>query len=474
MALPLSAENPLRALPAVDELLQRPSLAPLWRALGPRQARQVIRETLEPLRARCAASPGRAAEILRAELAQLEPALAAGARARLAPSLRTLINATGVVLHTNLGRAPLSAAAGERLREIAVGYTNLEFDLGSGRRGKRDTHVERLACELTGAERTLVVNNNAAALLLLANTLAAPGGMQGEILISRGELVEIGDGFRVPEILLAAGARLVEVGATNRTHLDDYRRAAGPATRLILRVHRSNFEIRGFTSRPEREALAGLGAELGVPVAEDLGSGCLLAPELSGFAAEPAVAASLAAGMEIVTYSGDKLLGGPQAGLLSGKKIWLDRLRSSPLFRALRVDRLTLAALEATLDAYARDAWQELPVWRMLHAGDLESRTRQFAAGLPAGLRPVVEAGTAPVGGGAQPEALLAGWVVWLNPEGIAPDELARRLRQSEPPVVARVQNDRLGVDLRTVAPEQQPALAQALSSLLAPAAPAG
>ncbi len=457
-------DNPLQAIPQVDELLQRATLQPLWRTLGPRQARIVIRQTLEELRARCTGAPETAPAALAAGLAELEPALAARAQARLRPSLRVVINATGVVLHTNLGRAPLSPAACARLREIGAAYTNLEYELAAGRRGKRDSHVEALACELTGAERTLVVNNNAAALLLLAKALAA----DGEILISRGELVEIGDGFRVPEILMAAGARLREVGATNRTHLADYRQAAGPATRLILRVHRSNFELSGFTSRPERAELCALGAELGIPVAEDLGSGCLLAPEASGFPQEPTVAACLAAGMSIVTYSGDKLLGGPQAGLLSGRKIWLDRLRAEPLFRALRVDRLTLAALEATLDAYARESAEEVPVWRMLRARDLEARARAFALRLAPAWRAAVEADDSPVGGGALPGTRLRSWVIWLHPESIRCEELARRLRLAEPAVLARIQNDRLGLDLRTVAAEQEDALAGVCARLAA------
>ncbi len=456
------AENPLRAIPQVDELLQRPSLQPLWRELGAQQARRVIRETLEELRARCAAAPEAAADTLSAGLAGLEAELETRTRSRLSPSLRAVINATGVVLHTNLGRAPLSAAACQRLGEIAGAYTNLEYSLAEGRRGKRDTHIEALACELTGAERTLVVNNNAAALLLVARTLA--GG--GEILISRGELVEIGDGFRVPEILIAAGARLVEVGTTNRTHLADYRRAAGPATRLLLRVHRSNFEMSGFTSRPRREELAALGAELGLPVAEDLGSGCLLSPAISGFAEEPTVSECLAAGMEIVTYSGDKLLGGPQAGLLSGKKVWLDRLRAEPLFRALRVDRLTLAALEATLDAYARESWDEVPVWRMLRARDLEARAQSFASRLAPAWQAAVEPDESPVGGGALPGTRLQSWVIWLKPSGYGCMELAERLRKAEPPVLARIQNDRLGLDLRTVFREQENALLQVFESL--------
>lgn len=453
------------ALPSVDELLRAPELAALWEALGPAWARAVIREALEARRQNWRQGGGRTAEPIEAELR------ARGA-ARLAWSLRPVINATGTILHTNLGRAPLSAEAAARVAELAVGYSNLEFDLATGRRGRRDVHAEALACELTGAERTLVVNNNAAAVLLVVNTLAAetPGEAPGEVLVSRGELVEIGGSFRIPEVLARGGARLVEVGATNRTRIGDYRRAITPATRLILRVHRSNFEMRGFIEQPALAELCALGAETGIPVAEDMGSGCLLDLSPAGLRREPLVGDSLAAGVAVVTYSGDKLLGGPQAGLLSGRRAILDRLRANPLFRALRVDRLTYAALEATLRAYARQRYAEIPALRMIFAGNLEARARRWAAALDAAQdgfwRAEVVAAESVVGGGSTPGQSLATFAVALAPEGWTADELEARLRAATPPVIARIHAGRVLLDPRTVAEEQEPALLAALAAL--------
>ncbi len=454
------------ALPSVDELLRAPELAALWEALGPAWARAVIREALEARRRDWRQGGGGTAEPIAAELR------ARGA-ARLAWSLRPVINATGTILHTNLGRAPLSAEAAARVAELAVGYSNLEFDLATGRRGRRDVHAEALACELTGAERTLVVNNNAAAVLLVVNTLAAaetPGEAPGEVLVSRGELVEIGGSFRIPEVLARGGARLVEVGATNRTRIGDYRRAITPATRLILRVHRSNFEMRGFIEQPALAELCALGAETGIPVAEDLGSGCLLDLSSAGLPREPLVGESLAAGVAVVTYSGDKLLGGPQAGLLSGRREILGRLRANPLFRALRVDRLTYAALEATLRAYARQRYAEIPALRMIFAGDLETRARRWAAALDAAQdgfwRAEVVAAESVVGGGSTPGQSLATFAVALAPEEWTADQLEARLRAATPPVIARIHAGRVLLDPRTVAEEQEPALLAVLAEL--------
>jgi len=441
---PMPAHDLLRQLPAVDDLLRRPALLPLWRQLGPAGARRVIAAVLAELRA--APTPEK--------LAALEATLAAAAHRRREPSLRPVINATGVILHTNLGRAPLSAAAAARLAEIASSYTNLELDLATGHRARRDRHLDALLAELTGAEASLVVNNNAAAVLLALHTLAVD--LQGEVLISRGELVEIGESFRIADIVARGGARLVEVGATNRTRLADYQAALTPATRLILRVHRSNFVQAGFVEQPELAALADFARQHGLPLVEDLGSGAL-AP-LPGLSPEPTVAASLRAGVDLVTYSGDKLLGGPQAGLLSGRAPLIARLRANPLFRALRVDKLILAALEATLAAYARGDLDSLPVFALAAAPGLEARVRAFAAQLPPALGAEVVAGESLLGGGSTPGQTLPTWLIALPPD------CAPRLRRAQPPVLARLERDRCLLDLRTVFACQEPALRDALT----------
>lgn len=486
-------DRPPAPLPAVDELLRAPELAALWTELGPAGARAVIREVLEARRERW--RRGSAAE---AREASLEADLRARAAARMAWSLQPVINATGTVLHTNLGRAPLGREAAARVAELAASYSNLEMDLETGRRGRRDVHAERLACELTGAERTLVVNNNAAAVLLLVNTLAAeapgqvpktaPGsaldGGPGEVIVSRGELVEIGGSFRIPEVLARGGARLVEVGATNRTRIGDYRQAISARTRLILRVHRSNFEMRGFTEQPALAELCALGREARVPVAEDLGSGCLVDLSPAGLAREPLVRDSLVAGVAAVTYSGDKLLGGPQAGLISGRRKLLDRLRANPLFRALRVDRLTYAALEATLRAYARGRREEIPALAMIFAntGELEARAKRWAAAMApaiaaagaASWRAEVMLSTSVIGGGSTPGQTLPAWVLALAPEQESAAALAARLRRQTPPVVARIHEGRVLLDPRTVLPEQEAALVSILCRLAAARATGG
>ncbi|MGH9468286.1 MAG: L-seryl-tRNA(Sec) selenium transferase [Terriglobales bacterium] len=430
-----------RRIPSVDELLRRPALANTWTALGPEGARRVIAEGLDGLRH----APSEEA------LANLEDTLRATAARRRAPSLRRVINATGVILHTNLGRAPLAAAAAARMGEIAGGYSNLELDLAGGRRARRDRHVAGWLAELTGAEASIVVNNNAAAVLLAVHTLAR----DGEVVVSRGELVEIGESFRIADIVEAAGARLVEVGATNRTRLADYERALTARTRLILRVHQSNFAMRGFAGQAPLAELAALARRRRVPLVEDLGSGSLVG--LPGTAGEPTVRESLRAGAMLVTYSGDKLLGGPQAGLISGAAKRVEALRTNPLFRALRADRTVYAALEATLEIYARQGWGELPIFASAAARDLEARTRRFAAQLPGALGASVEADTAMVGGGALPEQTLPSWVIAL------PQGLAAKLRTGEPPVIARSAGKRCLLDLRTVSAGDEAALLAAI-----------
>jgi L-seryl-tRNA(Ser) seleniumtransferase len=381
-----------------------------------------------------------------------------------------VINATGVILHTNLGRAPLAAAALERAREIGSGYSNLEFDLASGERGKRDAHADRLFSRLfsqqlgAGAEQlaTIVVNNNAAAVLLALNTIAEAG----EVVVSRGELVEIGGAFRVPEVMAKAGSQLREVGTTNRTRIGDYERALNEKTRALLRVHRSNFQMVGFTEQPSLAELVELGRKRNIPVIEDLGSGALFDMQSLGISGEPGVSESLRAGVDVVTYSGDKLLGGPQAGLISGRKDLLARLRSNPLFRAVRVDKLTYAALEATLLAYVRGDHPSIPALRMmsLSSEEVGKRAEALLSQIKnvRGLLFESVPGESVIGGGAAPGVRLPTVLIVASWDGLSASELAARLRASEPPVIARVEDNKVLLDLRTVFPEQDSLLAEA------------
>jgi len=407
-------------------------------------------------------------------------------RQALSYSLRSVINATGVILHTNLGRAPLSEAVIEHIRGTGASYSNLEFDLAAGARGKRDVHVDRLfrrvlsdalgaaqtnaagispgataeAAVPTRAETaTIVVNNNAAAVLLALNTLAEGG----EVIVSRGELVEIGGSFRIPDVMAKSGAILCEVGTTNRTRVSDYAQAITERTRLLLRVHRSNFEITGFTAQASTAELVALAGKRGIPVMEDLGSGALFDLRSVGITGEQGVLDSLRSGVDIVTYSGDKLLGGPQAGLISGRSELIARMRLNSLFRALRVDKLIYAALEATLLAYIRRDHDAIPTLRMMHLTKeaIGERARKMAARI---ARPTVKAelvdGESILGGGAAPSSVLPTIVLALTCDGLSADELAARLRGSDPPIIARVDEGRVLLDLRTVFPEQDVALA--------------
>ena len=384
-------------------------------------------------------------------------------RASMRPSLTGVINATGVIIHTNLGRAPLSRAAADRVAEVATGYTNLEYDLARGARGRRDAHATHLVARLTGADAAVVVNNNAAATMLVLAALASGR----EVLISRGELVEIGGGFRVPDVMAQSGALLREVGTTNRTRIADYAAAIGDRTALILRVHPSNFRIEGFTERPALADLVALGRRFNVPVAEDLGSGWLGWPDRADLPAplrdEPIVSESIEAGVDLVCFSGDKLLGGPQAGIVAGRAEAIARIAGHPLMRALRVDKLTYAALEATLEAHAIGRRDEVPVIRMLglSAADVGKRAETLAASLAAnGWRTRVIDGVSTIGGGSAPGAELRTRLVQLERDGLSADQIEARLRTLDPPVIARIQDDRVVLDLRTVLPEQDDLLA--------------
>jgi len=367
-----------------------------------------------------------------------------------APSLRRVINATGVVLHTNLGRAPLAHF------EPLPGYSNLEYDIGRGVRGKRDVHAAELLERLVGAPG-IAVNNNAAAIYLALNELAA--GF--EVVVSRGELIEIGDGFRIPDIMQRSGAIIREVGTTNRTRIEDYREAINERTRLLLRVHPSNFRIEGFTARPELRELAALAKERGIPLYEDLGSGCVADLRKFGID-EPLLGESLKAGVNLVSFSGDKLLGGPQAGILAGDRAFVTRLRRNPMFRALRLDKLIYQALETTLRNLLLDRWDQIPALRMISQSgeELRSRAEKLCLRLDGVLTQVIE-GSSLIGGGATPEQPLSSWLVAVRCEDVVQAEW--RCRMSDPPVVARIENDLLLFDLRTVFPWEEDDLARTI-----------
>jgi L-seryl-tRNA(Ser) seleniumtransferase len=459
-----------RAIPSIDDLLQRPALSRAilshGRSIVTAAARRAAASLRDMMRAGADGLPSDGPDVL----AWLEARAIADITARLSPSLRPVINATGVLLHTNLGRAPLAADAVEAVARIARGYSNLEYDLARGERGHRHVHAEWLLTDLTGAGAALVVNNNAAAALVVLAALAAGR----EVIVSRGELVEIGGGFRVPEVLAQSGATLREVGTTNRTRLNDYAAAIGDRTAMLLRVHRSNFRIEGFTEQPALADLTALGRQFNLPVVEDQGSGWIgaeLAPgELQG---ETSVADSLGAGVDLVLFSGDKLLGGPQAGLIAGRSDLVDRVRKHPLMRAVRADKLVYAALEATLALWAQPAQRgRLPVWRMLTLAveDLDRRARAVAAALAGtAAKCQIREGFSTTGGGSAPESQLPTRLLALRVEGQTASAVDQRLRSGDPPVVARIERDEVLLDLRTVADDDDTKLAEAIRRVCPP-----
>jgi len=466
----ISKSDLYRLLPSVDELLHSPELAPLLAREGQAALADAVRSVLTRLREQISAGNLKSGDDVQMAVEGLAEAIARQLRTAMEFSLKPVINATGVILHTNLGRAPLAEAAIRRVSEVAGRYSNLEFDIASGERGKRDIHVERLFSKLLNQEgvsgiRTVVVNNCAAAVMLALNTLAE----SGEVIVSRGELVEIGGSFRVPDVMSKSGAVLREVGTTNRTRLQDYERAINDKTRLLLRVHRSNFAIIGFTEQPSLEELCELGRKRNIPVMEDLGGGALL-PLRSFGVNESGVADSLRAGVDLVTYSGDKMLGGPQAGILSGREELIKRVRSNPLFRALRVDKLTYAALEATLMEYVRQNHDAIPFVRMMRLTAEEIRKR--AEALQEKLKPArnlhseIIAGESLVGGGSAPTSTLPTFLLALTAESLSADQLAERLRGSNPPVVARVEEGRVLIDLRTVLVSEEQDVVRALAEI--------
>ena len=506
-----------RKLPATDELLRQPEL----RALIARDGHTAVTESARIVLARLRheISEGRLDEkSLDLALPGLPAAIERELCQSLRYSLRPVINATGVILHTNLGRAPLASSALDHIREAALSYSNLEFNLDSGERGKRDVHVDRLFRKLladpdhvgtaepsSATISTIVVNNNAAAVLLALNSLAEGG----EVIVSRGELVEIGGSFRIPDVMSKSNANLREVGTTNRTRIADYERVINDRTRLLLRVHRSNFEITGFTEQPALDELVALARRRNIPLLEDLGSGALFDLRSVGITGEPGVLDSLRAGVDIVTYSGDKLLGGPQAGLISGRADLVARMRSNSLFRALRVDKLTYAALEATLLAYVKHDHDAVPTLRMMRLSQEEiarraqslleqinsgSHKQELVSGrrasdattgsppsapsagdarpsmpgnhLHAPLKLELLDGESVIGGGAAPSATLPTKLIALTHAALSADELSAHLRHSDPPIITRVEDGRVLLDLRTVFPEQDSTLAAKLASL--------
>jgi L-seryl-tRNA(Ser) seleniumtransferase len=458
----MSTSQALRGLPSVDRLLQEPAIQALDAEHGHTATVDAIRTVLDDTRRAIMAG----AKALDQEA--LVEAIASFFRLRHLAQFQPVINATGVIIHTNLGRAPLSTTALEAIRAAAGGYGNLEYDLAAGERGGRGAFAEQLLTSLTGTEAALVVNNNAAAVLLVLTALLAGRG----VVISRGQMVEIGGGFRVPDVMRQSGARMIEVGTTNRTHLRDYRQAiqAHDNVGALLRAHRSNFRIMGFVTEPEMAELTALAHEQGLIVIDDLGSGALLDTAAYGLDHEPMVQESLAAGVDIVCFSGDKLLGGPQAGIILGRSDLVERVRRHPLARAIRIDKLAYAGLQATLTHYAKDeAAAEVPVWQMISrpADDIKRQAqrlrRRWQAG---GLRAQVLAGESPVGGGSVPGGTLPTWLVAVDLP--SPDRFAARLRQCDPPVITRIEDNRLVFDPRTLLPGQERVLLAAVQTVQA------
>lgn len=445
----------LRDLPSVDQLLQSEPVQ-VWLAhFGRPLTVSAIRHTLD--QARAAFASGEPLPDTIKILAQVGAAL----QTWTAPTLLPVINAAGVVLHTNLGRSPLSRAALQAAQDVSLGYSNLEFDLVKGKRGSRLLHAEAILQRLTGAEAALVVNNNASALMLALSALAR----RRLVVIARTQLVEIGGGFRVPEVMQQSGARLLEIGATNRVHLSDYEAALEAKPALFLRAHRSNFRLVGFTSEPELSEISSLAHQAGVPVLDDLGSGSLLDTARYGLGHEPTVQESLAQGADLVCFSGDKLLGGPQAGIIIGRADLVARIKKHPLARAVRADKLCLAALSATLLHYLKDeAEREVPIWRMISMplDEIRQRAASWAQALGAGE--VIPAEST-VGGGSLPGESMPTFTLALTVG--SPERFMKRLRRSQPPLIARLENDCILLDPRTVLPEQEAALLSVLRQAL-------
>jgi L-seryl-tRNA(Ser) seleniumtransferase len=479
----------LRSLPSIQRLLTRPVAERLSAELSRDRARDLLREIIEEIRKELSE-----AESLEAEasdmpgttfqsqdsgltspdflMAEIERRLEARAKISSQASLRRVVNATGVIIHTNLGRAPLARAAIEALSDVASHYSNLEYDLARGERGHRESHCRELLARLAGSEDAIVANNNAAAVMLVLNTLAEGG----EVIVSRGELIEIGGSFRIPEVMEKGGARLREVGTTNRTHIQDYERAINEQTRLILRVHPSNYRIIGFTERPCVKEVAALAQRAGIPSFEDLGSGCLIDLDAYGVKDEPVVAESLNAGISVVCFSGDKMLGGPQSGVIAGSKEIVDRVRKNPLMRALRVDKMTYAALEATLRLYERGmAESDVPVIKAIAATreQISARAARLSAAIEqltrGRLKASLENGDSVIGGGSAPQVALATVLVALKGDELSASSIEERLRGHRVPVITRTERGCVMIDLRTVAEDEESIILEAIAALAQP-----
>src|SRR6266849_5572383 len=471
-----TSNNLLRFLPSIDALLRTATAGSLQSTVGLEHLSDLARKVTDELRQEMLTAPAspedgtRDQELSRAAfLAEAERRLVKAHEAETNSGLRRVINATGVILHTNLGRAPLSDAARHAVAKEAAGYCSLEYDLASGDRGRRGARAEDLLAQMTGAESALVVNNCAAAALLILTTLAR----DGETIVSRGELVEIGGDFRVPEVMAQSATRMIEVGTTNRTRLSDFRKALSEKTRLIMRVHTSNYRIVGFTKTPGLRDLADLAHEAGLLLYEDAGSGALVDLSDCGITGEPVIRESIEEGADVISFSGDKLLGGPQAGLLVGRAAVIEQMRSHPLYRALRADKLRIAALEATLDAYARGvSADDIPAQRFIAMSSAEVKTRaeQFVERLrrriASGIQLDVIEGESAVGGGVVPTTHMRALLISLTHQDLTSNQLKTALRRAAPPVIARIDEDRVLIDLRTVTEGEELELEQALLAL--------
>ena len=456
-------QNLFRQIPAVDQLLLRPASRPGLSAPAANswfwKSRKSSKAFATLIRAGTDSALGVSPE-------HVESVLVETLQNRLRPNLRTVINATGVLLHTNLGRAPLSTAAQESLSAFSANYTNLEYEIRTGQRWHRDKLIESLLQEVLGCDAATVVNNNAAAVFLILNTLA----VGKEVVVSRGELVEIGGSFRIPDILARSGAILREVGTTNKTRVQDYRDAIGPDTALLLRVHPSNYRMLGFTEKPDLAAMVELARDSRIPLVEDIGSGCLVDLRPHGIADEPLVQESIRTGVDLICFSCDKLLGGPQAGIIAGARKLVDPIRRNPLMRTYRVEKLIYGALEATLGSYRFGrAASEIPVVRMIALtreslrARAQSLSRRLKAALPEGVRIQLMDGSSVVGGGSCPECRLPTTLIALGADRLSPNTIESRLRSQDPPIIVRLEEDRLLVDLRTVFPPQERALIDGL-----------
>ncbi len=463
-------------------MLARPAAERLSEVLSRDRVRDLLREILEEIRKELLEGRRQKAEAhgaLSGEIVpsaflieEIERRLETRAGNAVQPSLRRVINATGVIIHTNLGRAPLASQAIEALSDVASHYSNLEYDLNEGRRGARESHSQQLLARLAGSESAIVANNNAAAVMLVLNTLAEGG----EVIVSRGELIEIGGSFRIPDVMAKSGARLREVGTTNRTYISDYEHAINENTRLILRVHPSNYRIVGFTARPGVKEIADLARRAGILSFEDLGSGCLIDLLPYGVKDEPVVSESLDAGINVVSFSGDKMLGGPQAGIIAGSRAVIDLVRKNPLMRAFRVDKMIYAALEATLRLYERGvAESEIPVIRALARTreGLGERARRFSESINrmtgGRIRLTIEDGQSVIGGGSAPEVKLPTVLVAIEDDELSASQIEQRLRDHRMPIITRTEHNRVLIDLRTVEPGEEPIILEAIAALAQP-----